>query len=51
MLKIFIIFASYSEPQSHLTPSGQVAFAVFRCLWRSEYLTNPSNSILRFTPR
>lgn len=24
----FIIFASKSEPQSHLTPSGQVAFAV-----------------------
>ncbi len=26
----FIIFAPNSEPQSHLTPSGQVAFAVFK---------------------
>lgn len=32
----FIIFAPKSEPQSHLTPSGQVAFAVFKYLWRSE---------------
>nr|DAE33007.1 MAG TPA: hypothetical protein [virus sp. ctoYX9] len=36
LLKIFIIFAPNSEPQSHLTPSGQVGFAVFKHLWRSD---------------
>lgn len=35
----FIIFAPETEPQSHLTQSGQVAFAVFKHLWRSDYST------------
>ena len=45
----FIIFAPNSEPQSHLTPSGQVAFAVFKQLWRSEYSEISSNAF-RFPP-